>query len=83
MLCLVSNHYNYGTSGSNTASSIYFININTTIIMIYFYNSSRKSDKLSHPITISTNGSERRAYALAVINFLKNGLKGSPKLVRV
>ena len=51
--------------------------------MIYFYNSSRKSDKLSHPITISTNGGERRAYALAVINFAKNRLKGSPKLVIV
>ena len=51
--------------------------------MIYFYTSSRKSDKLSHPITISTNGSERRAYALAVINFAKNGLKGSPKLLAV
>ncbi len=51
--------------------------------MIYFYTSSRKSDKLSHPITISTKGSERRAYALAVINFIKNGLKGSPKLLAV
>ena len=51
--------------------------------MIYFYTSSRKSDKLSHPITISTNGSERRAYALAVINFKKSGLKGSPKLINL
>lgn len=51
--------------------------------MIYFFNSTRKADKLSHPITISTNGGERRAYALAVINFVKHGLKGSPKLLVV
>lgn len=51
--------------------------------MIYFYNSSRKSDKLSHPITISTNGSERRAYALALISFKKHNLKGSPKLITI
>ena len=50
--------------------------------MIYFFKSSRKSDKLVHPLTISTT-SERRALALAVINFAKNGLKGSPKLVIV
>ena len=48
--------------------------------MIYFYNSSRKSDKLSHPITVCAQ-SERRAFALALINFKKNGLVGSPKLV--
>ncbi len=54
----------------------------TTIIMIYFYKSSRKSDKLQHPITVCSN-SERRAFALAVINFTKNGLKGSPKLVTI
>ena len=50
--------------------------------MIYFYKSSRKSDKLQHPITVCSN-SERRAFALAVINFTKNGLKGSPKLVTI
>ena len=50
--------------------------------MIYFYNSSRKSDKLSHPVTVCA-GNERRAFALAVINFKKNGLKGSPKLIGV
>lgn len=50
--------------------------------MIYFYNSSRKSDKLSHPVTVCAKN-ERRAYALAVINFTKNGLKGSPRLVTV
>ena len=49
--------------------------------MIYFFNSSRKDDKLIHPLTVSTNGGQRRAYALAVINFAKNGLKGSPKLI--
>lgn len=50
--------------------------------MIYFYKSSRKSDKLQHPVTICA-GNERRAFALAVINFVKNGLKGSPRLVTV
>lgn len=48
--------------------------------MIYFFNSSRKDDKLNHPLTICTS-SERRATALAIINFTKNGLKGSPKLI--
>lgn len=51
--------------------------------MIYFFNSSRKDDKLIHPVTISTNCGERRAFALALINFAKHGLKGSPKLVKV
>ena len=50
--------------------------------MIYFYNSSRKSDKLQHPITVCSN-SERRAFALALINFKKNGLLGSPKIVAI
>lgn len=49
--------------------------------MIYFYESTNKCDKLNHPLTISTNGSERRAYALAVINFRKNNMHGSPKRV--
>lgn len=48
--------------------------------MIYFFKSSRKSDKLSHPITICANN-ERRATALAIINFTKNGYKGSPKII--
>lgn len=51
--------------------------------MIYFYNSTNKQDKLQHPVTISTKGSERRAYALAVINFRKNNLIGSPKRVEL
>lgn len=50
--------------------------------MIYFFKSSRKSDNLVHPLTISTT-SERRAFCLALINFKKNGLKGSPKLIAV
>lgn len=53
-----------------------------TKIMIYFFNSSRKDDKLTHPVTISTN-SERRAYALAVINFKKHHLIDSPKLIQL
>ena len=50
--------------------------------MIYFFRSSRKSDKLSHPVTVCANN-ERRAFALALINFKKNGLLGSPKLVAI
>lgn len=50
--------------------------------MIYFFKSSRKSDKLIHPITVCSN-SERRAFALAIINFAKNGYKGSPKLLAI
>lgn len=48
--------------------------------MIYFYKSSRKSDKLQHPVTVCANN-EHKAFALALINFTKNGLKGSPKLI--
>lgn len=50
--------------------------------MIYFYESSNKRDKLIHPLTISS-ANERRAYALAVLNFAKNGMIGSPKRINV
>ena len=50
--------------------------------MIYFFKSSRKDDKLVHPVTICASN-EKRAFALALINFVKNGLKGSPKLIAV
>ena len=50
--------------------------------MIYFYESSNKKDKLTHPLTISTNN-ERRAYALAVLNFAKNKMIGSPKRIEL
>lgn len=50
--------------------------------MIYFFNSTRKADKLSHPVIICAN-SERRAFALAILNFAKNNLKGSPKRIAV
>ena len=50
--------------------------------MIYFYESTNKRDKLTHPLTISTT-SERRAYALAVINFTKNRMIGSPKRIEL
>ena len=49
--------------------------------MISFFNSTNKKDKIKHPILISTNGSERRAYMLAVFNFRKNNMYGSPKRV--
>ena len=64
----------------------YFIYFITTIkfitIMIYFFNSSRKADKLSHPITVCAQ-SESRAIILAARNFIKNGLKGEPKLLAI
>lgn len=50
--------------------------------MIYFYESTNKRDKLTHPLTISTS-SERRAYALAVINFAKHNMVGSPKRIEL
>ena len=50
--------------------------------MIYFYESTEKRDKLTHPLTISTT-SEGRAYALAVLNFAKNGMFGSPKRIEI
>lgn len=50
--------------------------------MIYFFSSTRKADKLSHPVTVCANN-ERRAIALAILNFAKNGYKGSPKLLAV
>ena len=50
--------------------------------MIYFFNSSRKDDKLSHPVTVCA-ANERRAFALAFVNFKKNSYKGSPKLLAV
>lgn len=48
--------------------------------MIYFFKSSRKSDKLYHPVTICA-ANERRAFALALINFKKSNYKGSPKMI--
>ena len=50
--------------------------------MLYFYESTNKKDKLTHPLTISTINA-RRAYALAVLNFAKNGMIGSPKRIEV
>ena len=50
--------------------------------MIYFYESTNKRDKLTHPLTISTT-SERRAYALAVLNFAKHNMVGSPKRIEI
>lgn len=50
--------------------------------MIYFFKSSRKSDKLSHPVTVCAK-SERRAFALAIINFKKHNMIGSPKRIDI
>lgn len=51
--------------------------------MIYFYESTNKRDKLTHPLTVSTNRGERKAYALAVINFAKHNMVGSPKRIEL
>lgn len=50
--------------------------------MIYFFKSSRKSDRLYHPVTVCTSN-ERRAFALALVNFKKNSYKGSPKIIAI
>lgn len=50
--------------------------------MIYFFTSTNKRDKLSHPLTISTSNAHK-AYCLAVINFTKNKMIGSPKRVMI
>ena len=50
--------------------------------MIYFYQSTRKSDKLTNPVTIMSSN-PRRADALAVIKFLEWGYKGSPVRIAV
>ena len=49
--------------------------------MIYFYQSTKKGE-LQHPITVCSS-SEKRAFGMALVNFLKNGLKGSPVLLAV
>lgn len=46
----------------------------------YFFTSSRKSDKCR--LTIATH-SERRAFAMALVYFKTNGLKGTPKRLAV
>lgn len=51
--------------------------------MIYFFNSTNKKDKIEHPILISTNGGTNKAYALAVFNFAKHNMIGSPKLITI
>ena len=48
--------------------------------MIYFYESTNKRDKLEHPLVICTQ-SEKRALALAVLNFAKHRMIGSPKRI--
>lgn len=50
--------------------------------MIYFFNSTNKRDKLTAPITVITSN-ERRAYALAVLNFAKHNMIGSPKRINI
>lgn len=48
-------------------------------INIYFFTSTRKSDKCSQ-ITICT-WSERRAFGLALAQFYKHGYKGYPRRI--
>lgn len=51
--------------------------------MIYFFKSTNKKDKIKHPILISTNGGVNKAYALAIINFAKHRMFGSPNLLKL
>ena len=51
--------------------------------MIYLFNSTNKKDKIKNPILILTNGGANKAYALAVFNFAKHNMIGSPKLINV
>jgi hypothetical protein len=51
--------------------------------MLYFYGSTNKRDKLTHPLIVSTNKGERKAFALAVLNFAANHLIGSPKRIEI
>ena len=46
------------------------------MLHLYFFKSSEERDGLSCLTIISS--SPRRAYGLAVINFIKNGYKGYP-----
>ena len=48
---------------------------------IYFFKSSEERDDLSC-LTIMSS-SIRRAYGLAVINFIKNGYKGHPVRIAI
>ena len=96
MPCLVSNNIDYSLDYIGRADYsvlplficiiiiiIYFIqHLKLITIMIYFYGSTRKADKLHHPVTVCATN-ERRAFSLALINFKKNGLLGSPKLIAV
>lgn len=50
-------------------------------VNLYFFCSSRKSDKLTQ-LTIATT-TKRRAYALAVMNFKSNNYKGTPKFLMI
>lgn len=51
--------------------------------MIYFFSSTNKRDKVKSPIIISTNGGANKAYALAVLNFAKHNMIGSPKPINI
>ena len=51
--------------------------------MIYFFNSTNEKDKVKSPILVSTNGGANKAYALAVFNFAKHNMLGSPKLIKI
>ena len=50
--------------------------------MIYFFNSSNKRDKLTHPVTVRTSN-ERRAFSMALLNFKKHHLIGNPTLIKL
>lgn len=49
------------------------------MIKMYQFVSTRKSDKCNGVIIFTS--SKQRAFGLALVNFVKNGYKGSPKFV--
>lgn len=72
----------YTSSTGGEVFITYFINHLKLTTMIYLFKSSRKDDKLTHPVFVYAN-SERRAFGMALVNFKKHGLKGSPKMIAI
>lgn len=50
--------------------------------MIYFYDSTSKKDKLSHPVIVCAKN-EHKAFMLAINNFFKHDFKGTPRRVLI
>ena len=76
-MSLIINLNNKSTNRYSVSTFNYYLKITYNIMShIYFFKSSEERDGLSC-LTIMSS-SLRRAYGLAVINFIKNGYKGYP-----